>query len=42
MNKRNVRLGSNFYSAEIPSPRGQYDIAVTTERAGDIKLDAAF
>jgi hypothetical protein len=42
MNKRNVRLGSNFYTAEIPSPRGQYDIAVTTERAGDIKLDAAF
>jgi hypothetical protein len=42
MMKRNVRQGPNFYSAEIPSPRGEYDIGITTERPSGIRLDASF
>jgi len=39
---RNVQLGQNSYSAEIPSPRGQYDIVVQTSSAVPISLNAAF
>jgi len=39
---RNVRRGNDSYSAEIPSPRGQYDIFVQTMRPTEIHLNATF
>jgi hypothetical protein len=39
---RNVRSGTNSYSAEIPAPRGQYDIVVQTSSAVPIVLKATF
>ena len=42
INLRNVRRFANSYSAEIPSPRGEYDISVTTDRPSDIRLAASF
>jgi hypothetical protein len=40
--KRNVRRGPDFYSAEIPSPHGQYIITVVTTGASDVNLSASF
>jgi hypothetical protein len=40
--KRNVRSGPNFYSAEIPSPRGAYIITVETTKLTKVYLDASF
>lgn len=42
INLRNVRRGSNYYYAEIPSPRGEYDIAITTAQRSNISLAASF
>jgi len=42
MSLRNVRRSDNAYSAEIPSPRGQYDITVRTRSKADITLNAMF
>jgi hypothetical protein len=42
MNMRNVRKGPNFFSAEIPGPRGQYIITVITAHPTDVRLDASF
>jgi hypothetical protein len=39
---RNVRRDQNSYSAEIPSPRGQYDIMIQTNSAVPISLNATF
>ena len=39
---RNVISGQNGFSAEIPSPRGNYDIVVTTRSAVPIRLSANF
>jgi hypothetical protein len=39
---RNVRRNQNSYSAEIPSPRGQYDIMIHTNSAVPISLNATF
>lgn len=41
-NLRNVRKAPGFYSAEIPSPRGQYIITVVTVGTSDVELDASF
>ncbi len=41
-NLRNVRKEPGFYSAEIPSPRGDYVISVTTVGTPDVKLSASF
>ena len=40
--KRNVQRFQNSYSAEIPTPRGQYDIVVKTSYAVPISLSAEF
>jgi len=42
MMMRNGRSSPNAYSAEIPAPRGQYDIAVRTASRTDVRLDASF
>jgi hypothetical protein len=42
MQLRNVRRSQNTYSAEIPSPHGQYDILVQTVSAVPISLNASF
>jgi hypothetical protein len=42
MNMRNIRRYPNSFSAEIPSPRGQYNIAVKTNSAVPINLSASF
>lgn len=42
MQLRNVRRGQNSYSAEIPAPRGQYDILVQTGSIVPISLNATF
>jgi hypothetical protein len=42
MTMRNVRRGSNFYSTEIPSPRGEYNIVITTGMPTEIGLAASF
>jgi hypothetical protein len=39
---RNVSRGPSRFSAEIPSPRGKYDIVVTTRFAVPINLSASF
>jgi hypothetical protein len=39
---RNVSRRPESFSAEIPSPRGQYDIVVQTNRPTNIQLDASF
>jgi hypothetical protein len=39
---RNVRRGPNYYYAEIPSPRGEYDITITTAQRSNISLAASF
>ena len=40
--KRNILTGKDFYSAEIPAPRGQYVITVTTDKLTNVHLDASF
>jgi hypothetical protein len=42
MQLRNVRREQNYYSAEIPAPRGQYVITVQTSSAVPITLNATF
>jgi hypothetical protein len=42
MQLRNVRHEQNSYSAEIPAPRGQYEIIVQTRSAVPIALNATF
>jgi hypothetical protein len=42
MQLRNVRHEQNSYSAEIPAPRGQYEITVQTMSAVPITLNATF
>ncbi len=42
MKLRNVRREQNSFSAEIPAPRGQYDIVVKTNSAVPITLNATF
>jgi hypothetical protein len=42
MQLRNVRREQNSYSAEIPAPRGQYDITVQTRSTVPITLNATF
>ncbi len=42
MEKFNVRQGSNFYSADIPAPGSQYEIAVRTKAKTPIKLGYGF
>jgi hypothetical protein len=42
MQMRNVRSGPNSFSAEIPSPRGEYDISVKTRVPSPIRIDATF
>jgi hypothetical protein len=39
---RNVIRGTESFSAEIPSPRGQYAIVVQTNKPTNIQLDASF
>jgi hypothetical protein len=39
---RNVSGSDSFYSAEIPSPNGQYDISVQTSAPTEIQLNATF
>lgn len=39
---RNKRTSPNSYYAEIPSPRGQYIISITTEHRTDIQIGAQF
>ena len=39
---RNVRRNPNSFSAEIQSPRGQYDIVIQTNSAAPISLNATF
>ena len=41
-NLRNVRKEPGLYSAEIPSPRGEYIITVVTAGMSDVKLSASF
>jgi hypothetical protein len=42
INLRNVRREPNSYSAEIPAPRGRYDVVVQTNSAVPIVLNAMF
>jgi hypothetical protein len=42
MEKRNVRKGPNFYSADIPSPGNQYEIIVRTKAKTPIGLGYSF
>lgn len=42
MQLRNVQRGPNSFSAEIPAPRGQYDIVVQTNSTAPIILNATF
>jgi hypothetical protein len=42
MTLRNVVRSLNAYSAEIPSPKGEYDISVTTAGSSDVHLAASF
>lgn len=39
---RNKRFSTDFYSAEIPSPNGQYQISIKTAHRADIQLSAKF
>jgi hypothetical protein len=42
MMMRNYMIGPEFFSAEIPSPRGRYDITITTQTATNIQFAAGF
>jgi hypothetical protein len=42
MQLRNVRRDQNSYSAEIPAPRGQYDLVIQTNSVVPISLNATF
>jgi hypothetical protein len=39
---RNIRRNDNSFSAEIPSPRGKYNISIQTKAQVPIRLNASF